>query len=192
MSGSSASRDAGTTGFPAESDGLLVPEKTRDLQAEPQSVLPPGVIPRWCGVFLLVLGVLTLPWTAGLAVTLPSSERGAHYHVSWTGFDLMLCALLLRTGWTAMRQREQSELSAAMTGTLLIIDAWFDVLGAPDAAQFIVALVMALCVELPLAGFCFWMARHVDTARLRRESALTSAVRHVASRGRSRFSGEEA
>jgi hypothetical protein len=192
MSGSPASEDAETTGFPSGSDGPLVPENTRVPQPEPRSVLPRGVIPRWCGIFLLVLGVLTLPWTAGLAVTLPSSERSAHYDVSWTGFDLMLCALLLRTGWTAMRRREQSELSAAMTGTLLVIDAWFDVLGAPDTTQFLVALAMALCVELPLAGFCFWMAKHVDTARLRRESVLTSAVRRIASRRRSRFSGEGA
>lgn len=140
------------------------------------------LIPRWCSVLLLALGALTLPWTAGLAVVLPSSERTAHYDVSWAGFDLMLCALLLYTGWNTLRRREQSELSAAMTGTLLIVDAWFDVLGAPDTGQFLTALAMALFVELPLAGFCFWITRHVDALRVRRESSLSRSARHLAQR----------
>ncbi|ETA71127.1 hypothetical protein [Actinospica robiniae] len=140
------------------------------------------LIPRWCSVLLLALGAVTLPWTAGLAVVLPSSERTAHYDVSWAGFDLMLCALLLYTGWNTLRRREQSELSAAMTGTLLIVDAWFDVLGAPDTDQFLTALAMALLVELPLAGFCFWITKHVDAVRVQRESALSHSLRRVAQR----------
>lgn len=155
-----------------------------DAPSTPTAASRP-LIPRWCSALLMALGALTLPWTAGLAVVLPSSERSAHYDVSWTGFDLMLCALLLYTGWNTLRRREQSELSAAMTGTLLIVDAWFDVLGAPDTTQFLTALAMALLVELPLAIFCFWIARHVDAARVRRESALSASLRHVAQRTRS-------
>ncbi len=124
-------------------------------------------MPRWCSTLLLVLGVLTLPWTAGLAMVLPSSERSAHYDVSWTGFDLLLCALLLRTGWSTSRRRADGGLSAAMTGTLLVVDAWFDVLSAPDTPQFLTALAMALVVELPLAAMCMWIAVHSDPLRSR-------------------------
>ena len=152
-------------------------------------VLAPTVVPRWCGVLLVVLGLLTLPWIAGLAVVLPSSARSAHYDVSWAGFDLLLCLLLLRTGWLALRRREQSEVTAAMAGTLLIVDAWFDVLGATDTAQFLVALAMAVFVELPLAGVCLWICARVEVARRRRETFLTAHLRRALAAGRVRFPG---
>lgn len=145
-------------------------------QPEQPPPLAPRVVPRWCGVLLVVLGLLTLPWIAGLAVVLPSSSRSAHYDVSWAGFDLLLCVLLLRTGWSALRRSEHSELTAAMAGTLLIVDAWFDVLGAPDTGQFLIALAMAVFVELPLAALCLWISGRVDAARRRREVLLMSAI----------------
>jgi hypothetical protein len=151
--------------------------------------LAPRTVPRWCAILLMVLGLLTLPWIAGLAVVLPSSERSAHYDVSWVGFDVLLCALLLRTGWLALRRRERSEVTAAMAGTLLIVDAWFDVLSAPDTAQFLIALAMALLVELPLAGVCLWICGRVEGERARREAALAAALRRAFAGGRIRFPG---
>lgn len=145
-------------------------------------LLPTTTVPRWCGVLLLVLGLLTVPWIAGLAVVLPSTERSAHYDVSWVGFDVLLCALLLRTGWDALRRNEQSELTAAMAGTMLVVDAWFDVLSASDTAQFVIALAMALCVELPLAGLCLWISGRVSAQRRRRETLLAAAVRRLEAR----------
>lgn len=151
--------------------------------------LAPRVVPRWCGVLLVVLGLLTLPWIAGLALVLPSSERSAHYDVSWVGFDVLLCVLLLRTGWLALRRREQSEVTAAMAGTLLIVDAWFDVLSAPDTAEFLIALAMAVLVELPLAGVCLWICARVEIARRRREAVLATALRRRLTAARVRFPG---
>jgi hypothetical protein len=148
--------------------------------------LAPTVVPRWCGTLLVVLGLLTLPWIAGLAVVLPSSERSAHYDVAWVGFDVLLCILLLRTGWFALRRKEQSEVTAAMAGTLLIVDAWFDMLSAPDTGQFLLALAMAVLVELPLAAMCLWICGRVEVARRQRETFLILALRRglAASRGR--------
>lgn len=154
----------------AESD----PEQTRPL--------PASVVPRWLGVLLLVLGVLTLPWIVDLAVVLPGSETSAHYDVTWAGFDLLLCVLLLRTGWDALKRREQSALTAAMAGTLLVVDAWFDVLSAPNTRLFLIALAMAVFVELPLAGVCLWICGRVDAARRRRETLLTAALRRARAR----------
>lgn len=159
-------------------------EPLGDRESDPDQTrpLPATVVPRWCGVMLLVLGLLTLPWIAGLAVVLPSSSKSAHYDVSWSGFDLLLCVLLLRTGWDALKRREQSELTAAMAGTLLVVDAWFDVLSAPDTGQFLMAAAMALFVELPLACMCLWICARVDAERRRRETLLTAAVRRASER----------
>ena len=134
------------------STGGAEPVRADQSDPEPARPLPATVVPRWCGLLLLVLGLLTLPWIAGLAVVLPSSERSAHYDVSWAGFDLLLCVLLLRTGWDALKRNEQSELTAAM----------------------------ALCVELPLAGLCLWICGRVDTERRRRETMLRTALSRTA------------
>lgn len=108
---------------------------------------------------------------------LPSRTRVAHQDVTWAGFDVLLAALLLRTGWSALRRREHIELTAAMTGALLIVDAWFDVTSADTRMQLVVSSAMALCVELPLAAFCLWIAGRVEFARRKRSERLTALVR---------------
>ena len=122
-------------------------------------VAPPRNVPHWTGWLLLALGVFTLPWTANLAVYLPDKSEAAHYNASWVGFDLLLCALLIRTGWSLLRRRAYVEVTAAMTAVMLFIDAWFDVLSAPTAKEFAIALVLASCAEVPLAVFCLWVSR---------------------------------
>lgn len=136
---------------------------------------PLEVVPRWTGRMLLVLGLLTLPWIAILAVELPNRTRVAHDDVTWAGFDVLLCGLLLRTGWSALRKREHIELTAGMTGALLIVDAWFDVTSAATPRQLALSSAMALCVELPLAAFCLWIAGRVEFARRRRSERLTGS-----------------
>jgi hypothetical protein len=145
---------------------------------------PLEVLPQWTGRLLLVLGVLTLPWIAFLASELPNRARVAHEDVTWAGFDVLLSLLLLRTGWSALRKREHIELTAGMTGALLIVDAWFDLTSAATPAQFGAALAMALCVELPLAGFCLWIAGRVEFARRKRSERLAALVRRLDRRRR--------
>ena len=129
-------------------------------------------LPVWCGWLLLTLGLLTLPWIAGIVVFLPSRAQTAHYDISWAGFDVLLCLLLLRNGWSVLRDRPSTGLSAAMAGSLLIVDAWFDVMSATSTTALVVAIAMAVLVELPLAVFCLWMAGHVEIERRRRVRAL--------------------
>lgn len=145
---------------------------------------PPRAVPHWTGWLLLVLGVFTLPWTANLAVALPDKSEAAHYNVSWVGFDLILCALLFRTGWSLLYHRTYVEVTAAMAGVVLIIDAWFDVMSAPDTADFVRALVLALCVEIPLAVFCLWVAVRVEHERRRRSELMVATVRRLTGRRR--------
>lgn len=170
---STAAPAAAATTAPTE----VLPASSQALQTVRRRLLP-----KWTGWLLLVLGFLTLPWIGGLAVELPSRSEAAHYDVSWTGFDVLLCLLLLRTGWSAVRDLEHVELTAAMTGALLIVDAWFDVMSAPDTKQFLIALAMAVCVELPLAVFCLWIAGRVEFERKRRSEVLTALVRRFENR----------
>jgi hypothetical protein len=138
---------------------------------------PTRIVPRWVGLIMIVAGALLLPWVAGLAFVLPTRHEAAHYGASWIGFDIALCGMLLRTGWLGQKGREHIELSAAITGTLLLVDAWFDTVTADDRHELTVALVLAIGGEIPLAIFCLWIAGRVEFRRQRRAEAMARLLR---------------
>jgi hypothetical protein len=136
-------------------------------------------LPRWLGPFYLIAGFALLPWSVGLAITLPATAKTTHYGAAWFGFDLLLGALLCRTGWLALRRRANIELTAAATATMLVVDAWFDTMTSDTHDQFILALVLAFCAELPLAGLCLYIAGSVELHRQRQQLASHRLVRHL-------------
>jgi hypothetical protein len=161
------------------------PEAARTEQLEgtlTRALRPTRMVPRWAGWLVIATGVLMLPWVAGLVFILPSRHEAAHYGASWIGFDLALCGMLLRTGWLAQKGREHIELSAAMTGTLLLVDAWFDVVTADSHRELALALLLACVGELPLAAFCLWIAGRVEFRRQRRAEAMSRLIRQWAAR----------
>jgi hypothetical protein len=108
------------------------------------------------------MALLLLPWIAFLVVTLPHHEIAAHWRLAWSGFDVGLAAALGATGILLVRRSPAAEIAAAITGTILVCDAWFDVLTSRGAAHIAFAAAEAVLVELPLAGLCFWVARNVE------------------------------
>ncbi len=113
---------------------------------------------RVVGRVFVVLAGLMLPWTAYLAVHLPSSQAASHYDLAWAGFDAAMFVSLAATAWAAVRLSHVLPPLAAVTATLLVTDAWFDVVTAPDQDERWIALAMAVLVELPLAGVCLWLS----------------------------------
>jgi hypothetical protein len=55
-------------------------------------------------------------------------------------------------------------LTAVAVSTMLVIDAWFDVTTAPDRKALAVAILLALCFELPGAFLSMVLARHAQAA----------------------------
>jgi len=131
--------------------------------------LSPGAgdwpVPRWTALALLLAGVLLVPWSALLFVMLPRDYAANNWHLAWGGFDVCLAVALAATAVALIRRSPLVPTAAAVSGTLLFCDAWFDVLTARGAMDVAQALVSALLVELPLAAACFWIAwRHGATA----------------------------
>jgi hypothetical protein len=123
-----------------------------------------SLVPPWVAPAFLVCALVLLPWTALLFITLPAHYVANHWQVAWSGFDVGLGLALASTAMLIGRRSPFAEVAATVTATLLVCDAWFDVLtsrGTSDVAQ---ALVEALFVELPLAALCFWMARNFADA----------------------------
>jgi hypothetical protein len=142
---------------------------------------PPGrPVPRWVGPVFFGLVVVAIPWVALLWTWLPARDVSSHYRLAWVGFDVLLVLMLARTGWVAWHGRDHVELPAVCAATLLVVDAWFDVLTASSRAGFVQAVLLAVLVELPLAGVCVWIA--VNAERVRRQRlhwALHRAALHA-------------
>jgi len=109
-----------------------------------------------------VAGVLLVPWTVYLAMNLPQRTIDTHYRGAWVGFDALLVTAIGLTAYFAYRVDTRVQLPATATATLLIVDAWFDVMTAGRHKGVGLALLMAVCVELPAAVGSLWLARRVN------------------------------
>jgi hypothetical protein len=112
---------------------------------------------RWVGPLFVVFAVILLVWIAVLAVSLPGRGVLQNEDLVWVGFDVGLLVGLVWTAWAAFGRHPTLPLAAAATGASLVIDAWFDVVGSTGPER-VVAVVMALVVELPLSALCWWLA----------------------------------
>ncbi len=122
------------------------------------------LVPPWIAPAFLVCAAVLLPWTALLFFTLPRRYVANHWGLAWGGFDIGLGLAIAATAVAVARRSPYAEVLAAVTGTLLVCDAWFDVLtsrGLSDVAQ---ATAEAVLVELPLAALCYWMAGNLAHA----------------------------
>jgi hypothetical protein len=126
----------------------------------PASEDPELRVVRWAGLFFAACALVLVPWVVVIAVTLPSRQLSAHYDVAWSGYDVLLVVALAATAWSAVRASPHLAIPAGWCAGLLSADAWFDVVTAPDGGARWEALAMAVLVELPLAGLCFWLALH--------------------------------
>ena len=104
---------------------------------------------RWLPRVLAVACVVMIAWMVGLAVTLPRSYVATHWRAQWIGFDVALTVGLAMTAWSMWRRRQSAIPAALATGTLLLCDAWFDVLTA-SRDDLVVSLASALFAEIPL------------------------------------------
>ena len=116
---------------------------------------------RMAALFALA-GVCLVPWIVYLAISLPKRDVDTHYRAAWVGFDILLVTSIVMTAYYAFRVDTRVQLPAMATATLLVVDAWFDVMTAGHRQATIEALLMAAFIELPAAVFSLWLARRVN------------------------------
>src|ERR1700749_3250536 len=114
---------------------------------------------RWAGPAFVLCSLALIPWTIYLGYSLPSRQLSPHYNIAWAGFDGLELIALGATGYFALRRSRSLAISAAAAATLLVVDAWFDIMTSPRH-QVPQAIVLAVIVELPLAGVCGWLSYH--------------------------------
>lgn len=130
-------------------------------------------LPRWIGPLAIGSIVGFLPWIVYLGFTLPAKVHAQHYDIAWLGFDCAMWTMLAALAYCAIRRHAATGAVAAMASLMLIIDAWFDVFtGSAKHGEMALAIVLALCGELPLAILCGWAAVHAERIRTRAYRSL--------------------
>ena len=157
-------------------------ELLRTLVAMEQDSAPsPGASWKWDAVLVFTVAacIVLAAWIGVLAVTLPKFYRTGTWRGAWVGFDVALLIAFAATGWTAWRRRQLLIISLIVLATLLLCDAWFDVVLDVDTPGFLASLLSALVVELPLAVLAIAMARRLlrlTMGRIMRYEGLTGRV----------------
>ena len=143
----------------AELDGPVPPT---------ESDLPAGPLRRAVALTAIIACCAALAaWTGVLAVTLPRYYHTGGWRGAWVGFDVLLLIAFAVTAWAGWRHRQLVIICLVVLATLLCCDAWFDVTLDLRTSGFLLSLLMALCVELPLAALAIIGARRLMRLNLR-------------------------
>jgi hypothetical protein len=105
--------------------------------------------------------MVLVPWTIFLSLTLPPKYNAGHWNLLWTGFDIGLLCVLGYAAWAAWFRRQILAATAIVAGTLLLCDAWFDVITSIGHRDQWLTLLTGFGGELPLAVFFFWLYRRI-------------------------------
>lgn len=118
------------------------------------------LLPRWVVVFFVGGAVVLIPWIV-LMFTVPQiADVPRRWEVVWGGFDCFLVLGFAVTAFRLITRSPRGAVTAAMTGTMLLIDAWFDVLTTHRGGQ-IISILMAVFAEIPCALICFYVTRRI-------------------------------
>ena len=137
----------------AEPENLVLPDHARAV--------------RWTGPVFALFSVIMLPWTIYIGASLPARQVSPNYDAAWAGFDVLLLGTLAGTAYFAFRRSRYLSTAATATATLLVLDAWFDVMTTPSSGR-LESILLAAAVELPLAAVCVWLSYHAQQLAERR------------------------
>jgi hypothetical protein len=107
---------------------------------------------------LVIVCLGLIPWIVFLGLTLPHRYIANHWEVAWVGYDAALLCAIATTAWAAWRRRQIVIMALLVTGTMLVVDAWFDILTDSTTRDLIISVVNAAVGELPLAALAFAVA----------------------------------
>ncbi|MEV0531799.1 hypothetical protein [Kitasatospora sp. NPDC050463] len=148
------------------------------LTARPAPLTRPAIpaLPAWAPRVPALAALALLPWLAVLV---------ACHETAWVALDLAELTALLGLD-TLLRRRSPAAFgSACVVALLLAGDALADIGTAAPGLPLLAALVMACCVELPLAVLCLALGRRAGAGQgrgpARRPLALPSIRARVSS-----------
>ena len=143
--------------------------------AAPAAPAAPGRLNHVVAVGIGAVVVGLLGWTAYLAESLPHHYDARNWNVMWVGFDIAMSAVLAYAAWAAWFRKRVMIVTAMVAGTLLLCDAWFDVMTSFGNKDAWLTLLTAFAAEIPLAVFLFWVAHRILSRAVAHIHALSGA-----------------
>jgi hypothetical protein len=122
----------------------------------------PRTLRHWVIAAFAAAGIGLLPWTIWLSESLKPHHVTNRWDLAWSGFDTGLALFFLATAYAAYKRSPWVGALAAATGTMLVIDAWFDIVLESHADELRQSIMLAIFAELPAAAFCFWIAMRTE------------------------------
>jgi hypothetical protein len=151
------------TAAPCDEDADLMILVSAECSRAARRRLPAGAPWRWfLAPALSLAGLAMIPWLAALGWFLPGTATVPHWNLAWVGLDGLEAVGLFTTGRLIRRGDRRYTVTATLTGTALLIDAWFDMLTAASRGDLLAAVLMACIAELPLSALCFLLALRVS------------------------------
>ncbi|MHB1210015.1 MAG: hypothetical protein ACYC1I_09985 [Acidimicrobiales bacterium] len=108
---------------------------------------------------LVVSALIEAAWTVYLGWVLPRHYIADDWRAAWVGLDAAQVTMLVGAAWAAWRRRALLIVFTTAAGTLLLVDAWFDVMTA-RGGDFDQSLAF-LFLEVPWALVLFWVSYRV-------------------------------
>jgi hypothetical protein len=124
-------------------------------------------IPKWVSTAYLIMCAILVPWTVYLSASLPARHLSTHWDISWVGLDIGITVALFCTALLAAVKSKWVVLAATMTGSFLLVDAWFDVISEHHGVGLVESVILAAFVEIPVAIMSFMVAYHVLSYELK-------------------------
>jgi hypothetical protein len=137
------------------------------------------LIPRWVVRLFALCAVLLIPWSVFLVLSLPERATAHAWNLAWAGFDVGMALVLGLTAVAIAARSVWAGPLAAACGTMLLVDAWFDVTTASAGAEQVEAIVMAVLLEVPLAVLLLATARHIGLVVVQARRYLEAADIHL-------------
>ena len=122
----------------------------------------PGTLRTWVALVFGTIGVGLIPWAVWLSSSLDAHHITDRWDAAWSGFDLALALGFVGTALAAWRRSPWVAAFAAATGTLLLTDAWFDILLESHGSEEMIAVIEAVVFEIPAAILCFGIAYRTE------------------------------
>lgn len=127
----------------------------------------------------IVCCLVLAAWIGILIVTLPRYYRAGDWRGAWVGFDLAELVTFIATAWSAWKGRQLLIVCLFVLATLLFADAWFDVTLDVRTSGFLLSLLSAVLIEIPLAVAALIGARRLlrlTIGRIRHHAGLPGPV----------------
>ena len=114
---------------------------------------------RWLLVALGACALVLVPSLVIVLFAVPQIGIARHLRVAWTGLDVCELLAMAWTGLALSRRSVATVIPATITGTLLLSDAWINVVPTTGSARTFGILLAFL--EVPIAAVSFWVAVRV-------------------------------